>query len=1184
MADNKEIRVVEVQFKTVGDKKTKKEIEAVERAMAKRIKTVGALAKAETNASNERISQMRKEAREASRAKTIAQRGQAAHNHFAGQVRRKTGFKPNAGGVRQSARRNDGFATGTVGGTPLPQPTGRHISAEAAARKLRGKMAASVLKSTQEFNKQTKLQLDAEKAVQKLITNGSVRKPNRKQIPHSLYTPPKAQKQWKGKKYGAAGVGDTRPKGMHPLNLLAALGIDTTHPAVKTQVARQMRFSQANAKAVASRLGVIKGAHPKKVNVQNSLLARGLSTPLMDRVAAKLKRENIKRTGLKATGAIHSKKPHIAPRNPEWIMQEEAWKMNRQYDDNAWGKAHSMNRKYNKDVWEDAHKMNRRYDFNKMWEEAHYENRVFDKKKKDKAEAEKNAKNQKDKEDKLDAKSEKDKETEERKEQNRRETAERRAANAKKQRRRRQARKRLSNYKKRQSYVRTQGASGWRDIKGGFNGIKSGIGGAHNSVIQLMGEITMIGGMFMMIGTAAIGLATKLVALGDAFAAMDKKFTASQAYRSSVGGSRFDLGVGRAQNLSGFDKYSAGAMMANAGNQFESLGGKIGPDTLKLIAESAAAVSATTGVEFEDALTKVVEAAESGEGKKLNIQGIKLTKNINKNIEEIARAAKADPMASQFLKGGTIGTGLQMMKSSKDNLLGELRDAHGGQLKDMFMGIGQSFMAASGSDKTIERWGMALTNLDEAIAYISDPNRTQKMFEGAASWAAIMADFSGIMASKFQWLLSNPDEVIGSFTKLADAMMMVANLKMLGSIMTLVGGIGKLAIGLNSLGAALTGRAGLLVALKSMGKVKMGAQLGAGVAAGLPSWLAGSAAGLGAIISNPIVLVVGALVAAIAGLWAWSKWSGIKSGLTSPKSTYKPGSSDISKRKIATYGNPGEANSVAGKAGAMQYGSAGKFDNSAITKRLAEIEKEKKQVAIPMTTPTVSQAGRVTGINIPMTQPTVTQAGRVTGEVGKNIVRDGSASVSYATPPTQAPGINIPITTPTVSRAGKVIGEMGRNTITSGSASASYAVPPGRVLGEAGINSSVRTVSDGTASVSYVAKQAIIPAIADGFRQVIKSGTTSVSYSGSKVNGGVQIPMTTPTATQAGRVTGYANSVEKVYGAGEARKPEEPTSVSSKLTEKSKNVFIIDGDVTIGADTTFKTSLMNFYKGAPAGI
>lgn len=329
--------------------------------------------------------------------------------------------------------------------------------------------------------------------------------------------------------------------------------------------------------------------------------------------------------------------------------------------------------------------------------------------------------------------------------------------------------------------------------------LDTGLAGVGNTATMAVGQLTMFAGAITMVGFMAGSAFQKVIALGDAFAEVEKDLLVSGGFRNSLlraGGMNavkdFDAVVRKERLYSGRTTMQSGAFLGRAGNALRNYGGTVNGSSIENLMMSAHGIAGITGDESEAVIEKVLDLAKSGKGKdatKLGLQELKLSKNMNENLDIIANAVKKDPIASTILKRGTIGGSMATIKNAPRQLMERVMSAHKGQIHSMFSGLAKVLDDTANNPRVIKAWSKTLTNLEEELSRVFTPEKMEKFAINMAIWGAILIKGFGKVMDGVMWISENHETVIDALKKFGAMWVALQAVKIGKDATTIVQGI-----------------------------------------------------------------------------------------------------------------------------------------------------------------------------------------------------------------------------------------------------------------------------------------------------------------------------------------------------------------------------------------------------------
>lgn len=344
----------------------------------------------------------------------------------------------------------------------------------------------------------------------------------------------------------------------------------------------------------------------------------------------------------------------------------------------------------------------------------------------------------------------------------------------------------------------------WKDVGKGALDVRNSFGSLGTVVSQAIGELTMFAGALTMVGFMATAIFQKMLSVGDAFASIETDFTTGAAFRHSLyqtGGiksmAEFDRANALNQKYSGLDQYKSAAMLARAGTQIREMKGSVNESTLSNLSTAAYGAAAITGDDAEKTMQKVLEVAKKGKGTdKLGLAELKLTKNMDENLEIIASAIKKDPIASAILRRGTVSSAMERIRNAPKQLLGNVFGQHREQATGIFNRIGNTMMKVANDPEVIQIWSRALTNLENVVDRVFTEENMKAVAMGGAQWGAELAELAGKAMDFAMWFAKNSDLVLTMTKWFVRIWGFISAIK-------LVVGMGKLVADLYAFGGAI---------------------------------------------------------------------------------------------------------------------------------------------------------------------------------------------------------------------------------------------------------------------------------------------------------------------------------------------------------------------------------------------
>lgn len=344
----------------------------------------------------------------------------------------------------------------------------------------------------------------------------------------------------------------------------------------------------------------------------------------------------------------------------------------------------------------------------------------------------------------------------------------------------------------------------WKDVGKGALDVRNSFGSLGTVISQAIGELTMFAGALTMVGFMATAIFQKMLSVGDAFASIETDFTTGAAFRHSLyqtGGiksmAEFDRANALNQKYSGLDQYKSAAMLARAGTQIREMKGSVNESTLSNLSTAAYGAAAITGDDAEKTMQKVLEVAKKGKGTdKLGLAELKLTKNMDENLEIIASAIKKDPIASAILRRGTVSSAMERIRNAPKQLLGNVFGQHREQATGIFNRIGNTMMKVANDPEVIQIWSRALTNLENVVDRVFTEENMKAVAMGGAQWGAELSELAGKAMDFAMWFAKNSDLVLTMTKWFVRIWGFISAIK-------LVVGMGKLVADLYAFGGAI---------------------------------------------------------------------------------------------------------------------------------------------------------------------------------------------------------------------------------------------------------------------------------------------------------------------------------------------------------------------------------------------
>lgn len=314
---------------------------------------------------------------------------------------------------------------------------------------------------------------------------------------------------------------------------------------------------------------------------------------------------------------------------------------------------------------------------------------------------------------------------------------------------------------------------------------RNDLGNLSQTVTQAIGELTMFAGAITMVGFMASSAFQKIMAVGDMFATTESKFLVGAGYREHLirrGGvplvAQFDRATELQSRLTGQNKYTAAQNLARAGNELTSMGGAVSERALSNIAIASAGTAAITGETSDKMMSKILAVAKKGkDADKIGLGQLKLTKNMNENLEIIAKATKENPIARTAINKGTVGTAMTRVRESVGLLAGNVFGLHSQQIRDAFSGVGKAFEQGLGDPEVAKAWSRTLTNLTEMTESVFTPERIKKAAIGASKWGAELVTMGGNLLVGASWFLDNSDTILDAISQFAKVWAMINAIK-----------------------------------------------------------------------------------------------------------------------------------------------------------------------------------------------------------------------------------------------------------------------------------------------------------------------------------------------------------------------------------------------------------------------
>ncbi|MGL5713871.1 MAG: hypothetical protein ACRCX2_12685 [Paraclostridium sp.] len=376
--------------------------------------------------------------------------------------------------------------------------------------------------------------------------------------------------------------------------------------------------------------------------------------------------------------------------------------------------------------------------------------------------------------------------------------------------------KHKANVKSRKAAIESFEKSPAQIIKG-IGSFRNNIGSLATVATQAVGELTMFAGAISMVGFMGASAFQRLMSVGDAFASVEKDFLTTSAFRDSLvrsGGIRAGESFDKANELnrqySGMTKAQSGAQLSRASTMIRELSGNVTGSNMANLVTAIHGASAITGEDSEKMIGKVLDIAKKGKGaEKLGIAELKLTRNMDTNLEIIAEAIRKDPIAGAILRRGTVESAMAGIRNTPKELIENVFGRHQNQVSEAFQGVYKNLSGAMNDNEVITKWSRALTNLTNVLDRVLTKDKLTSGALGAAEWGAELAEIAGKAMEFSLWFLKNSDTILTGLRNIGVIWAGVQAIKVgAGVLNTLkdlddfVIGISNLVNGINALGTS----------------------------------------------------------------------------------------------------------------------------------------------------------------------------------------------------------------------------------------------------------------------------------------------------------------------------------------------------------------------------------------------
>lgn len=375
------------------------------------------------------------------------------------------------------------------------------------------------------------------------------------------------------------------------------------------------------------------------------------------------------------------------------------------------------------------------------------------------------------------------------------------------------------------------------------------INGLANVVTQAVGELTMFAGAITMVSYMAASAFGKMMKVGEAFANVEKTYLVGAGFRERLykqGGvkdiSEFDSALVKATKFTGKSTFQTAEMLARTGSTIKDAGGKVSMKNLMNVVESAYGLSAVTGAEPDKMIDKILKEAgkgSKGDTGKLGIKSLKLTKNMDANLETIARAVKENPIAATAIQTGSIEANINRIKSAPNELMSRVYGAHMNQTKKIFSNIDDTIFSVFSDPDVVKHWSKTLTNFQQDMDSVFQKDKIKKAAMDAAEWTAELSGIGKNILNGALWVLGHKNEIINGIKEIGKWWLAIQAFKITTTTIKLVYDATKIITAIGGLATAANTAAG--VAGAATGAATLGASLTA-VGAGLVALAGGIAA------------------------------------------------------------------------------------------------------------------------------------------------------------------------------------------------------------------------------------------------------------------------------------------------------------------------------------------------------
>lgn len=321
--------------------------------------------------------------------------------------------------------------------------------------------------------------------------------------------------------------------------------------------------------------------------------------------------------------------------------------------------------------------------------------------------------------------------------------------------------------------------------------------GLTNTITQAVGELTMFAGAITMVSYMATSAFGKMMKVGEAFANVEKTYLVGAGFRERLyqqGGVKslgeFDSAISKATKFTGKSTFQTAEMLARTGSTIKDAGGKVTMRNLMNVVESAYGLSAITGGEPDKMIEKILK--ESGKGTKgdtgkLGIKSLKLTKNMDANLEIIAKTVKENPIGFTAINKGSIEANINRVKSAPNELMSRVYGFHMNQTKSIFSKIDDVIWNTFTDKDVVKAWSRTLSNFEDDVNEVFDEKRFKNSAINAAKMAARISELGKNILKGALWAIDNYDTIEDGAIKIGKIWLGIQAFKVTSSTIKMLG-------------------------------------------------------------------------------------------------------------------------------------------------------------------------------------------------------------------------------------------------------------------------------------------------------------------------------------------------------------------------------------------------------------